>query len=325
MSQGFAFFGTGSVLGADCVPHSRQFSFPVPHICSSFKAAKATADGERCVRVQHPKMCPRGPALPAQLAAPCRGEADFIILWLKGAGAVLWLSLAAGTRCPGRGLLSIPPLQPQAMLGASLVTQPAQESAWAHWEKPLGWGGDFWPSGSGFRGHCVGCSRVTLALVRGSNGPGCPGDLISPPSSWKPWWAKNICVQGLQGRGAVPLETVSWLQKILVWHPQLQSAALGRISPAKQEGEISSVHFRFDQAEIRNVTAQQSFPLSIYTAESVGWLGRDAWICNVYLSPGSGLQLIHYLPETQGHTVVPEADQCNVKPNAYRKEVYGTK
>lgn len=84
MSQGFAFLGTCSVLGADCVPHSRQFSFPLPHICTSFKAVKATADGEHCVHVQHSKMCPRGPALPAQLAAPCRGEADFIIPMIKG-------------------------------------------------------------------------------------------------------------------------------------------------------------------------------------------------------------------------------------------------
>lgn len=93
---------------------------------------------------------------------------------------MLWLSLAAGTHCPGRGLLSIPPLQPQAMLGASLVTQLPQESGWAQWEKPLGWGGDFWPPRSGFRGHC---SQESLALVRGSDGPGCPGDLISPTSS----------------------------------------------------------------------------------------------------------------------------------------------
>lgn len=84
MSQGFAFFGTCPVLGADCAPHSRQFSFPHLHICSSFRAAKATADGEHCLRVQHPKMCPQGPALPAQLAAPCRGETDFIIPMIKG-------------------------------------------------------------------------------------------------------------------------------------------------------------------------------------------------------------------------------------------------
>lgn len=54
MSQGFAFFGICSGLDAGCVPHSRQFSFPHPHICTSFKA-----DGEHCVVSSTQRCAPR--------------------------------------------------------------------------------------------------------------------------------------------------------------------------------------------------------------------------------------------------------------------------